>query len=455
MSTSSRRDFLRLGAGSALAVGLRAALTGLPASFLLHRQARAAEGHQRIAILASSSQGEPLNVCGPGTFDPAYADSFTHPRLADVNESDVVGQVVNGVTLGIESLSEAAEVTLGLEPVQMARCFSALKPEMLRRTTWFNYRSGANIHPQYPDVLTSFGQVLGSDGRGTAQLPSAIAHEMAECLGTTTADPLVLGQGTFVSRGSSLVNYSPTRLKTLAQSVGMAMGGAENFGVMYDAFIDEAYREVLEGGTAQQLRFFDQHAASRREAVDFGSTLGQLLEDITDDSIASQMRCAAVVAKLRLAPVVLIDAAFGGDNHQDTGLLAETNQTLAMVAALDVYWTAIHKMGVADDVVFASLDVFGRDTRSDGNGRSHHGEFVSGMLVGTHLAGGLVGGWEVDGKARATGISSQTGGVEEADIAAQDTLPAYFKTIMDAAGVAVDRQEVRLPTGTVVESVVG
>ena len=99
--------------------------------------------------------------------------------------------------------------------------------------------------------------------------------------------------------------------------------------------------------------------------------------------------------------------------------------------------------------------MFGRDTRSDGNGRSHHGEFVSGMLVGTHLAGGLVGGWEVDGKARATGISSETGGVEEADIAAQDTLPAYFKTIMDAAGVAVDRQEVRLPTGTVVESVVG
>ena len=326
---------------------------------------------------------------------------------------------------------------------------------MLNHLVWFNYRSLANIHPQFKDVLTCYGQVRGRDGRGAEQLPASIAQEMAMRLETTTSNPLVLGTGAFVSNGSSLANYSPTKLKTLVANVGGAMGGAENFSVMYNSFIDEAYQDVRANGTRQQLRFFDQHAASRREAADFGSVLGQLLEGIVDDSIQSQMRCAAIIAKLRLAPVIMINTNFGGDNHQDAGLLNETNETLAMVAALDGYWQAIHDLNVADDVLFASLDVFGRSPHSDGNGRNHYGDFVSGLMIGTHLQGGVVGGWTLDGKVKATGINASTGASVDADIDAQDTLPAYFKTIMNAVGVPVDRQAVRLPTGTAVASVTG
>ena len=115
-----------------------------------------------------SSEGEPLNVCGPGTFEPAHADYFSHPNAADIDLSEVIPRTVNGMSLGVESLSEAAEVTLGLERVRMAQCFSALNPEMLSHMVWFNYQSGANIHPQYADVLTSFGQVRGGDGRGSS-----------------------------------------------------------------------------------------------------------------------------------------------------------------------------------------------------------------------------------------------------------------------------------------------
>ena len=111
-------------------------------------------------------------------------------------------------------------------------------------------------------------------------------------------------------------------------------------------------------------------------------------------------------------------------------------------------------MGIADEVFFANLDVFGRSPKSDGNGRSHYGDFVSGMMVGTNLQGGTVGGWEVDGKARATGINSTTGSSDNVDIAANETLSAYYRTIMNAAGVSVERQEVRLPTGTLVSSVI-
>ena len=457
MTLFRRRDFLGLGAAAGVGLSLRAAITGLPMSFLLRGDARA-EGNgvgQRITILASSSAGEPINVCGPGTFAQQQSDYFTHPQPGAVDASDLIPQTVNGTRIDVESLSQSARVTLGAERVRMARCFEALSPEMRNHLVWFNYRSGANIHPQFKDVLTCYGQVRGPDGRGAEQLPATIAQEMAPLLETTTSSPLVLGKGTFVSNGSSLANYSPTKLKTLVNHVGGAAGGADNFGIMYDSFIDEAYREVRNSGTPQQLRFFDQHASSRREAADFGNALGQLLEDIADDSIQSQMRCAAMIARLRLAPVILINTNFGGDNHQDAGLLSETNETLAMVAALDVYWHAIHDLQVADQVMFASIDVFGRDPRSDGNGRSHYGDMVSGLMVGTHLQGGLVGGLEVTDKARASGINAATGTSVDADIDANDTLTAYYRTIMNAAGLPPERQAQRLPTGTLVTSVAG
>ena len=391
MSGHSRRAFLQMGAASLMGVSLRAALTGLPVSFLLHGRAHASSGQPRIAILGCSSEGEPINVCGPGTYDAGNSEYFSHPRPEDVLPGDVKSRTVNTMFLGVESLSESAEVLLGTQQVRMARCFAALKPEMLEHMVWFNYRSGANIHPQFHDVLTGFGEVRGPDGRGTEQLPAVLAQELAGRLGTTTSEPLVLGEGSFVSNGASLANYSPTKLKMLAGSVGRAMGGLDNFAVMYDSFIDEAYREVRASGTAQQLRFFDQHASSRREAAEFGSALGDLLDGIQEDTVKNQMKCAAILAKLKLAPVIVTDMTFGGDNHQDAGLLEETNQTIEMIEALHEYWMAVEGMGIADGVFFANLDVFGRDPRSDWNGRSHYGDFVSGMMVGTHLRGVLWG----------------------------------------------------------------
>ena len=453
MSKYNRRDFLRLGLNSFMGIGMRSVITGLPVPFLLHGVARANEVSAKIMIFGNSSYGEPLNVCGPGTYDPNFSEYFSHPNAMDIELEEVVSRMVNNVLIDVDSLNEAAEINLGSESVQMARCFEALSPDLLHHLVWFNYRSGANIHPQHKEVLTCFGQVRGADGRGSEQLPSAIAQELAEILGTTTSVPLVLGKGAFTSNGSSLANYSPTRLKTLAQSTGQALGGPDNFAVMYDSFIDEAYQEVKENGTAQQRQFFDQHAASRQEAADFGSVLGQLLEDIADDSLHSQMRVAAIVAKLKLAPVVITDIAFGGDNHQDSGLLNETNQTLEMIAALDTYWKTIYDLGIGNDVVFANLDVFGRDPKSDGNGRSHFGDFVSGMMIGSNLQGGVVGGWSVDDKARATGINTTNGSSVNPDITPLETLPAYYKTIMSAAGVPEDRLDIRIPTGTVVSSV--
>ena len=133
----------------------------------------------------------------------------------------------------------------------------------------------------------------------------------------------------------------------------------------------------------------------------------------------------------------MVNTDFGGDNHQDAGLLTETNQTLAMIAALDTYWKSIHEFGVADDDLFANLDVFGRDPGSDGNGRSHYGEFVNGLMIGKHLSGGVVGGYAMEGRHATDHRRAHR---------PTQTLPPIRRsqptgTIMGTSGVTSERQE--------------
>ena len=92
MTRLRRRDFLRLGANAGIGMSLCARITGLPLSFLFGGQvlAQSSPRRARISILASSSQGEPMNVCGPGTYDETYSSHFTHPVPGAVDASDIV-----------------------------------------------------------------------------------------------------------------------------------------------------------------------------------------------------------------------------------------------------------------------------------------------------------------------------------------------------------------------------
>ena len=456
MKNLNRRAFLSLGAQSVFGLSVRSAITGLPLSFLMHGEARANDQNARIAILSSSSSGEPLNVCGPGTFESGQEAFFDHPTVNGVSTEDIGSYTVNGTLLTAEHLATSAELMLGEQSVRMARCFETLEANMLEHLVWFNYSTRANIHPQYSQVLTAYGSLRGADGRGAEQLPAAIAREIAPLLATTMTDPFIVGQGSFSAGGSPLANYSPLKVKALANSVGGALGGVDNFGVLYDHFIDETYRHLRQNGTAQQKRFLDQHASSRRQAAAFGENLGQLLVDITDDSIESQLKTAAVIAKLRLAPVIVTNFEFGGDNHQDSGLTNETDETLRMIKALDTYWKTIHSLGIADEVFYANLDVFGRTpTQRGSGGRGHYGAWTSGMIIGKHLSGGVIGGTDIEGsKAIASGINTITGSQINPNLLPQDTLNAYYKTLMRVAGVPPERRDIRLPTGQEIVSFV-
>ena len=188
-----------------------------------------------------------------------------------------------------------------------------------------------------------------------------------------------------MSAGSPLPRYSPTQTKQLANSVGRAIGGPQNFGILYDHYIDSAYADVKANGTPAQKRYMDQHASSRNQASAFGESLGQLLDDITDDSHESQMKTAVALVKLKLAPVIVCDFSFGRDNHNDFDLSVESNDTLSTLGALSTYWAAAKELDVVDDTLYATSTVFGRDTKRGGKGgRGHEGELCTGLVIGAH-----------------------------------------------------------------------
>ncbi|MEO0813740.1 MAG: hypothetical protein AAFY60_12810, partial [Myxococcota bacterium] len=294
----NRRKLLSGSMHSAIALSLRSAITGLPLPFLLSRSVRAQESSAKIMIFASSGQGEGANVNGPGTYEEGLEAQFAHPQVGEADTEDVITPTVNGMSLGVGDLQNPAQLMLGDASVTMARAYSALLPETLEHFAWFQHRTNVGIHPQYPSVLKNQGQVRGPDGRGSEEIASAIAQETAELLGTTTRTPFVLGGGNLTHEGAPIARYSPTQAKTLAGSVGNALGGTENFGRLYEYFINRTYKDVKANGTAKQIRYLDRHASSRNQAREFGEGLANLLSGINDDSLDSELRAAIAIAKL-------------------------------------------------------------------------------------------------------------------------------------------------------------
>jgi hypothetical protein len=154
-----------------------------------------------------------------------------------------------------------------------------------------------------------------------------------------------------------------------------------------------------------------------------------------------------VIAKLRLAPVVVVGLEFGGDGHGDSDLSEETAQTLGSIKAMHSYWNAASDLGVLDETFYATATVFGRDNRrGKSGGRGHNGPLCAGLMIGTHLQGGVVGGFDLTGNnATSAAINSTTGGTADPDIPAADTLQTYYRTVMRLAGVSEELREVRLP----------
>ncbi|MEO1272157.1 MAG: DUF1501 domain-containing protein [Myxococcota bacterium] len=135
------------------------------------------------------------------------------------------------------------------------------------------------------------------------------------------------------------------------------------------------------------------------------------------------------------------------DNHGDFDLTTEASSTLRMLESIDIYWKTVKDLGIADQTIYATLSVFGRDAkRGAKGGRGHGGDFCSGLVLGDGIQGGVIGGLDTSGShAKAAGINTTDGSASNPDVAPEDTLDTYYKTLMRLVGVPSDRREVRLP----------
>lgn len=431
----NRRKFLKSTTGSFFGASVGSLLTGLPPAFLAsgYAYAEALDPNRKVAIIAQSGSGEGVNGCGPGSFD---SPDFIHPGASSSDLTKEIG----GTTYTSEDLSETTTYLNGVRIARIFECLGGMQDDM----AFFHHRTQFGIHPQFPLAQKAGGAIRGFIGRGEEELASAIAQENYSALGCLLEKPIVLS-GSATYNGSPLNTYKPTLMKELVSSSINAQVPSDMFGAARNYLIDKAYREVKRSGNPNQQRFLDEYAISQEQANEVASRLYSEVVDISDDSLASQMKMAAIIAKLRLAPAVVVDYRFTGDNHNPEGLSFEAEDTLNMMAAYREFYDFAQNTGVWGDCLYATLTVFGRSMNERGNGRGHNGSLCTGLLFGQHLCRKVVGGIDPNNPGGVSlPFNGQTGSLENPNVSVEDSFACYVKSVMKATGISNERLEQRV-----------
>jgi len=427
----SRRKLLRctlLGSGL---IGLKSLATGLPKSwFVGERVARAADASPQFLILATSGQGDPVNASAPGSFVDG-AENNPAPDLAP------------------------APVDFGEAKITAAKCWQQLPNELRARLCFFHHRTYTNAHPEHRKVMALQGAAKLTSGNGQEMLPSLIASELSQPLDTIQTEPIPLGSELITFQGRSLDNVAPTSLKSLFDDPDDLLSSLT---AMRDQQIDRIYADLRVDGTRLQREFLDRYALGRDQVrklgMDLASLLTRLPVDPTNrDSAMDQVIAAVALIKLKVAPVVTIHLPFGGDNHNDSDLTVEAQDTLDSLTTLTNLWTELKAQGLQDQVTFASLNVFGRTLkRNAAGGRNHNQNHHVMLLFGKHVRGGVIGGvGEVDGDFGALAIDGATGQAKDGgDVDPSSSLESAGKTLAAAVQVPASAIEKRITAGKVV-----
>jgi len=421
-------------------LSVRASLIGVPASFLVNRSVHAATSDSvKYTIFSGSSAGETLNCNGPGSYSNTVGDPASYIEHTAIWTDPVEVRVGNQTTLAAPPYADIAQ-------------------GFMDELTCFNYRSHTNAHSELPNVMQLQGALRNSSGEGREELPAAIAQETRALLGTTLQTPFVIFGNEYSNEGSPLVSMDPKTFKSIVfdNSTETILGiNLEEFDLAHNFFIDQLYKNLKSTGTPEQKQYLDSYALSRSEAQTLGSRFGSLLDEIDDNTTASQLRLAVASCLVGFAPVTVVRLPFGQDNHDD--MQVEIDETIDSIAALNFYWELINNNGMKDKIMLTHCDVFGRTESHYGErGRDHYGQHTVGLIQASGLNGGIVGG--IAGSSsnfddiKATGINSTTGGTENPDVAADDALISFGKTVMAAAGISDERLDVRVPDGKVVQS---
>lgn len=404
-----------LGAGG---IGLRALATGLPASVLLSpRRALASPPpagcgatQAQYIILNTSGNGDPINASVPGTYnDPKIAHSLD-PTM-----------VPTPLTIQGQMYTAAAP-------------WATLPQAVLDRTCFWHVMTDTPVHPKQPDVLKLM-ETTASD----EMLPSLLAQQLASCLGTIQTEPISVGASS-PSEGLTYQGRALPIIPALALKATLTTpaGPLADLQSLRDTTLNQLYDLYQNSATPAGRTYIDSLVSSQQQVRNIQQGLLSQLASIKDNTPASQILAALTLIQMKVSPVIAIHIPFGGDNHRDIALQAETTQTVAGVATIASLMSQLATAGLADQVTFMSLNVFGRTlgpTNTDG--RQHNPNHQVSVTIGKPFRGGVIGGvgpvgtdygaMPIDSK---TGLVSTTG-----DVSPASSLGSFGQTMLAAVGV--------------------
>ncbi len=412
-----RRQLLRSAFGG---LALRSVASGLPASLLLApRPGRAqadprAAGPGRMLMLFTSSAGDPVNANVPGCYGPGV-EEIAHPE---------------------DPRMAPTELRLSGRTYVAARPWAELPQSLLDRTVFFHHATYTPVHQDQSKVMRLMGATENDQ-----MVVSVFARHLAERQGSVQSVPLSLGARSgselLTAQGRLLANVGP---RSIRRALGGPQGPLAGLQPLRDREIDRIYNLYREHGNRHDIGLLDAWARSRDEVRGVSEALLGRLDGIAGDGLDDQVAAASVLAAMNITPVITLKGAFGGDNHNDLGLVRETAQTLTgvarmgrLVAELD----AMRSQGVLrHEVIVGSLNVFGRTLRTRGtDGRDHQRGHHVAVLMGPGLRGSVIGGLERSGNDyRCTSINAETG-ASGGDIRFEATLGAMAKTVGAALGI--------------------
>lgn len=416
----ARRQFILQSLCGAGLLGLRSLASGIPIAVLSDpRRALAQDmpalNNPQFLVLNTSQAGDPINCNAPGTYADANIVHPADPRMAKT--SIRVGAGMYDAAAPWATLANLAKA-----------------PNLFARTSFLHHSTGTEQHLHQPDVHALMGRVVDKD-----MAVSAFAAQLAPALGTIQAQPVAIG----TSDSSEAISYKgrPQPLlnpMSLATVLGSPAGMLGKLKELRDRDLDRLNAFFKERGTAGQRGFLDNYANSQGQVRKIASDLLSQLSAIKDNSAASQVQAAVVLIKMKVAPVITIHIPFGGDNHFDASLEAESEQTVAGMANIASLMTGLGDAQLSDKVTFASFNVFGRTLRMAGGGRSHNRNHHLTLLIGRNVKGGVVGGVAPIGDDYgAVPISSSSGLADNnGDIAVVDSLASVGKTLGVALGLS-------------------
>jgi hypothetical protein len=429
----SRRQLLLSSVCGAGYVGLRTLATGLPMALLLDpRRALAdmtksacAVGQSQFVIFSTSGAGDPLNTSVPGTYEDPNIVHSPDPMLAP-----------QPIMLGGKSFTAAA-------------AWGSLPQSVLDRTCFFHLMTNTPVHPKEPNVLKLMDTTTADE-----MLPSILAKRLAPCLGTVQAQPISLGANS-PSEGLTYGGHALPRIPPLALKATLTSpaGPLTDLQSLRDQTLNQLYDVYRNDATKAQRDYIDALVTSQTQLRSIRQDLLDRLASIADNGADAQILAAVTLIEMKVAPVITIHIPFGGDNHRDIALATESAETLSGIATIAALMSQLQAAGLEDQVMFMSLNVFGR-TLAKGNedGRQHNKDHQVSLAIGKSIQSGVIGGVAPNAKDYgALPIDSKSGaGTPSGDIAALDTLPSFGRTMLAAAGVAADAIDAEIKQGATV-----